>query len=219
MFHDNSGMAKHTKKRAMNVVCRSCGNAFITGSSIKFHCSVQCRLKDADKIISDRGCWEWTGSLNPVTGYGQLNAWENGKPVLHTAHRVSYTAYVGEIPDGQYVLHKCDNRKCFNPEHLFLGTQLENVHDCINKGRFNRTKKPFSEWHLKKPRVYPKGPDHPRYGKTNHSGEAHPMSKLKVSDVLMIRQSDRTSTSLAKELGVSLSTVSCIRRGKIWTTV
>lgn len=54
----------------------------------------------------------------------------------HLVHRVMYAAEVGQIPLGLLVLHKCDNPKCCNPEHLFLGTHKDNTQDCIAKGRF-----------------------------------------------------------------------------------
>lgn len=75
-------------------------------------------------------CWEWQG-YRIDKGYGRLRH-EGGKKL---AHRVSYEAFVGAIPDGMCVLHKCDNPPCVNPDHLFLGTNLDNVKDCINKGR------------------------------------------------------------------------------------
>lgn len=52
-------------------------------------------------------------------------------------HRLSFIAFNGPIPDGMYVLHKCDNRACINPEHLFLGTYSDNIRDCYAKGRRN----------------------------------------------------------------------------------
>lgn len=58
------------------------------------------------------------------------------------AHRISYLIKNGTIPFGKSVLHKCDNRKCVNPEHLFLGTQADNVYDCIMKGRARRGNSP-----------------------------------------------------------------------------
>jgi hypothetical protein len=75
--------------------------------------------------INDNGCWEYTGFKN--YGYGECNA---GK-----VHRLSYEYYIGTIPIGLCVLHKCDNPPCFNPKHLFLGTQRDNMKDRDKKGR------------------------------------------------------------------------------------
>ncbi len=76
-------------------------------------------------------CWLWTGFLNNK-GYGQIGVANNK---LAYTHRVSYALYIGEIPKGLLVLHKCDTPACLNPEHLFLGTQKENMQDCKRKGR------------------------------------------------------------------------------------
>src|SRR5689334_5069110 len=83
------------------------------------------------------GCWEWTGYIHP-SGYGVIGIWEEGRSVR--AHRFSYSNFVGPIPPGMLVCHECDNRKCVNPDHLFLGDGKVNIQDCVRKGRHASTK-------------------------------------------------------------------------------
>lgn len=88
--------------------------------------------------VDASGCWLWTAFRNNV-GYGQINAGRRGEGMLK-AHRVSFELHVGPIPEGLWVLHRCDVRHCVNPEHLFLGTAADNMRDMCEKGRHGRTK-------------------------------------------------------------------------------
>lgn len=117
--------------------CRWCQSRFVPASSRQKHCCAGCRFTEkAWECRTPSGCWEWLDSVNIVTGYGQFM--KSTSPVkLVTAHRMSWELYRGGIPDGLLVLHKCDNRKCFNPDHLFLGTYKDNAMDKIKKGRDN----------------------------------------------------------------------------------
>ena len=77
------------------------------------------------------GCWQWTGSKDQ-DGYGRFQT--DGKRT--TTSRVAWMLTNGSIPDGMFVCHHCDNPSCVRPDHLFVGTQRDNVRDCIRKGRF-----------------------------------------------------------------------------------
>ena len=91
---------------------------------------------DREKILAKRseptanGCIEYTGYISNK-GYGRF--YKKGKYVF--AHRVTYEEFVGPIPDGMCVIHKCDNTRCINPDHLTLGTSAENTRDKVDKGR------------------------------------------------------------------------------------
>ncbi len=87
-------------------------------------------LKQRSEEVTS-GCWEWCGGRHG-TGYGCVPVWVHKS---HYAHRAMFAAVCAEIPPGMYVLHSCDNRKCINPEHLWLGTHLENIKDMQSKGR------------------------------------------------------------------------------------
>jgi len=79
------------------------------------------------KYKKSTGCWLWYGTLFEQ-GYGRFGA--------ERAHRIMWKLLNGSIPDGLYILHKCDVRNCVRPNHLFLGTAKDNMQDCLQKGRF-----------------------------------------------------------------------------------
>ena len=101
--------------------------------------------KDKDRINEnvledDNGCWIWRLGLDNW-GYGMSRI--NGKQ--DKAHRVSYRAFVGEIPAGKSVLHTCDNRNCVNYDHLYLGTPKDNMRDAKERGRLSKTRTRLTE--------------------------------------------------------------------------
>ena len=86
---------------------------------------------DSKFIVAPNGCWEWQRKISPF-GYGQFSI---SAGEVWQAHRLAYKLYIREIPKNKCVLHKCDNRKCVNPKHLWIGTQADNVRDMMLKGR------------------------------------------------------------------------------------
>lgn len=88
--------------------------------------------------VASTGCHLWTGYKMP-NGYGQFGGWdEKGKRRMLLAHRVAYELAFGQIPIETLVCHKCDVPACVNPDHLFLGTQTDNMGDAVLKGRAAR---------------------------------------------------------------------------------
>lgn len=88
------------------------------------------------------GCWLWKGATNG-DGYGHIAVDAAGRKLMK-AHRLAWELANGPIPDGKCVLHRCDTPNCVNPDHLFLGTQLENMRDCKAKGRLIPASRPRS---------------------------------------------------------------------------
>lgn len=97
-------------------------------------------------------CWLWTG-VSDKDGYGIIFA--DGKPMK--AHRYSYQLHNGSIPDGLWILHHCDTPACVNPNHLYAGTVIENVRDCVERGRTTTGDRNGSRTH---PESRPRGDAH-----------------------------------------------------------
>ncbi len=83
------------------------------------------------------GCWEWSGACDQF-GYGRLGLRDGERTTTIRTHRLSWELHNGAVPEGMKVLHRCDNRRCVRPDHLFLGTQAENIHDGMRKGRIRK---------------------------------------------------------------------------------
>jgi hypothetical protein len=133
------------------------------------------------------GCWNWTRSLMS-SGYGAL--W-NGV-IVTGAHRVAFELWKHEIPHGAFVLHKCDNRQCCNPAHLFIGGAKENAQDMLSKGRHK-----FKHW----------------------GSLESPNAKLTEPVILEIRKSSDPHRLLAARYGVSKTSVGNLKRGKTYAEV
>jgi hypothetical protein len=157
--------------------------------------------------MDNTGCWEWTGERYP-SNYGLMRITSNGKRKAYRAHRVSWAIYRKTPPDNKYVCHRCDNPPCVNPDHLFLGTQLDNIRDAISKNRL-RPASGNKNGNTTKPESRPRG-------------ESNGSAKLKVADVLYIRASHRNGIShreLSNKFRVSKSTISRTLNNENWTHI
>lgn len=99
-----------------------------------------------ERVNKTDGCWLWKGAVGSH-GYGTVFIQKRPNIVNELAHRVSWKLNVSEIPTGMQILHKCDVRRCVNPDHLFLGTQKDNIQDCKRKGRLVVPRKLTFEQH------------------------------------------------------------------------
>lgn len=167
-------------------VCAACGSSFSARSTSVNCCSVRCKLKGGCKT-SAGGCVEWAGHRDTL-GYGRI--YVGGKQRL--AHRIAYGFFIGPIPPGMLVLHRCDNPPCVNPQHLFLGTDADNAADRSVKGRSC-------------------------VGASMRNSKRN--LKLTESAVIDIVRSSRSHRECAERFGVSMSTIQAVRRGDIWRDV
>jgi len=132
-------------------------------------------------------CWQWLGSKRTPAGYGACGA---GGNIL--AHRRSYEFFVGPIPEGAIICHKCDNPGCVNPDHLYAGTSKTNSLDRVRR----------------KPNSFP-------------VGEKHHLTHLTNDDVRMIRRLEKFigQREIAKTFGICKSSVANIQGKRTWAHV
>jgi len=99
------------------------------------------RLWSGIQINRETGCWDWTKSLTS-SGYGKIYTDSLGRrSKLETVHRLMYKLFIGKIPDHMQVCHKCDNKRCVNPTHLYAGTQQDNTNDAKERHLLARGEK------------------------------------------------------------------------------
>lgn len=167
-------------------------------------------LTKRSRVSQETGCWEWQGSVNEW-GYGTMGG-DGGGSVQ--AHRVSFAVFNGYVPRGSCVCHRCDNPRCVNPEHLFLGTNSDNVADKVEKKRQARGETRGDR--------YARGA---RHGAATHPesfvGSGNGRAKLTEDDVRRLRaMAPALSVSeLARNFGITRGVASKIVRRELWKHV
>lgn len=137
------------------------------------------------------GCWLWAAASSSEGRYGCMRVGDT----MRQAHRVAWQIYKGTIPPGMVVCHKCDTTHCVNPDHLFLGTQAENIADMDFKRR---------------------------RGITSHAPDDPPHSKLSPNQIPEVRRLCRSGIGqkkIAKMFGITQSAVSNINTGRSWVGI
>lgn len=147
------------------------------------------RLMDFVEFDTNGGCWLWTGP----TGSGRPRLMPERGQRDRLAYRLTYELLVRPIPQGVVLCHRCDQPLCVNPAHLFPGSQSDNVRDMWQKGRGDQT-------------------GLQRHGK----GSEHKFAKLTEDDVRLIRRDPRSHRDVARDYGVSKTSISYIRLRKTW---
>lgn len=200
-----------------SLCCAHCGQTFSCHpSQVRYgrkYCSHECAnaaKREAGlaerywrHVVKREGCWEWTGPKNAL-GYPVINKTSNDK---FYGHRVAWELCNGPIPAGMMVCHRCDNPTCTNPEHLFLGTQADNMADMRQKGRAHNVAE-YCRQH----------PEEKAIG--NHTGIHNGRAKLVPCVVNEIRHLHNaqgiSGRELARRFGIGYTQVGRILRHEQW---
>jgi len=141
-----------------------------------------------DRVVRQEGCWDWKGVIHP-DGYGRIQCFERQK--CKPAHKVSWILHKGSVLKGLCVLHKCDNRRCTNPDHLWLGTTQENTEDKVKKNR---------------------------QAKGSKNGQAK-LTEESASEIKKLLKLGVKGARLARDFGVSDTVISKIKKNEYWKHV
>lgn len=164
----------------------------LTALQVQFHGLSELERFEKRVTKHEGSCWMWTGAYlrakdRPMPDWHGF--WRSGLGKPEITSRAAWRLYVGPIPSGNWVLHRCDNPRCVNPAHLFLGTPADNVSDMHAKGRAR-------QGHV--------------------IGERHGMAKLTADMVREIRASKDRQIDLAERFGVSRTCISDVQRRVVW---
>lgn len=160
------------------------------------------KKKFEEKVIRKEGCWDWDGYCDPC-GYPRFTIRTIGKI---RGHQASYLIYKGKLVKGKYICHRCNNSRCTNPDHIYLGTPQDNVRDMIESGR----------------RVITYGLPSNNTTLTSAKGSKNGsavLDELKVRKIKKMLFLGISCIKIAKEFGVGKTTIYRIKYGTHWTHV
>lgn len=168
--------------------------------------AMQRMIESKSVPVPESGCWLWLAYVDPE-GYGRATG------AQRFAHRASYAAFIGPIPAGLHVCHKCDTPSCVNPAHLFVGTNADNMRDKAAKGRARIG----PAWRQKMSEATKAARAAGRLRSLR--GEECTGAKLTEAGVLEIRASSDSHKNLAAKYGVDPSLIYQVKHRKAWAHV
>jgi hypothetical protein len=205
----NAERRKLAAKKVQEVSCKVCNIKYKRKCGQEF-CSIKCQL--LFHVKKDGECWLWEGSLTNC-GYGKITI----KGIHGSSHRISFEIFKGQIPKGKHVCHNCptgDNKRCINPDHLWIGSHKDNMQDALKKGRMKGT--PGIKW-SQELREKMKSRPH-----SDRRGEKHHLRKLTNANIYEIREllkTNLTQKKIAEKYGIDKSLISYIKSGKNWSHI
>ena len=162
-------------------------------------------IEERVQMVPWSGCWLWDRALTS-RGYGNISKKIKCRQRWFPAHALAYEAFVGTVPDGLILRHKCDVPACVNPDHLEVGTQADNIRDMVERGRSTRGERNGT-------RTKPE-----RVARGERAGGAK-LTEARVRRVFEMRAAGMLLREIGAELGVSLPTVCRILSGKAWAHI
>lgn len=153
------------------------------------------------KVVISDPCWKWIGTID-AAGYAIFHVNRQGRK----AARISFALFHGSFDKDLIVCHRCDNRECVNPDHLFLGTPADNSADMVLKGRSAKGNKSPS-------RLYP---EKIKRGVNHHNSK---LSENDVMEILALSQGGIAKRELSRRYGVSRTSVKGILNGTLWNHI
>ena len=176
------------------VICNECRKSFVKTYRYPTHkfCSKKChttfykkrtfdRFKELAIMNEGQSCWGWRGDVD-AAGYGHISK--------YTAYRISYELFKGKIKKGMHVLHKCDNRICANPEHLYLGSHHDNMMDMVRRRRYE-------------------------YGERHHNSKLNDAKVIEIRRLIGIK----TQKEIAHIFNVDPSLITGIKSKRYWSHI